>query len=106
MIHITHTVETTPHRAGDEGDSQYETQKLQVSFRELVALIRNRAFLDPSCDPPSGSRHEWLSTEPHQDYRTGEWERESIMFSSCNPFRRAKYWRKAMRAAGIIKGAV
>lgn len=103
MIHLTHTVETTPHNATDEGDTQYEIQELQVGFRELVRLIRNRAFLDPSCCPASGSRHEWLSTYPHQDYRTGEWERESIIFSPANPFRRAKYWRKAMRAAGIIK---
>lgn len=105
MIRITHIAETMPADSEAGDDISADVEQLEVTFRELVDLIGSRGFFDPSCSPASGSRHEWLNTYPQQDYRTGDWERESIHFSPCNPLRLEKYWKKAMRAAGIIKGA-
>jgi hypothetical protein len=48
--------------------------------------------------------YEWMMTEIEQDYRTGEWIDRSMHFARINPARRAKYWRLAMKAAGILRG--
>jgi hypothetical protein len=53
--------------------------------------------------PASGETYEWLTSYAEQDFRTGAYESESIHFCRSNPPRLAKYWRKAMEAAGILK---
>jgi hypothetical protein len=81
-----------------EGDSSSET--IEVSFRELVDLMREHCL--PSSSPASGSVWEWISTELQQDYRTGEFTGSSIHYDRENPARNSKYWKAAMRAAGIM----
>ena len=77
------------------------TDEWEMTFRELVMLMRDYPM--PSCSPASGATYEWLNDHPEQDYRTGEIHERSMHFSRSNPPRRAKYWRKAMLAAGIIR---
>ena len=104
MIKITRIIERNP--APDEHDDcpdyQIDDQITeQISFRDLVEEMRR--FIYPSVSHPSGSIYEWLMTEPEPDYRTGDVIHESIHFDHDNPPRAAKYWRKAMKAAGLIK---
>jgi hypothetical protein len=47
--------------------------------------------------------YEWLNCEPEPDYWTGEQVDKSLHFDHINPGRRAKYWKLAMKAAGVIK---
>jgi hypothetical protein len=106
MILIHHYETTYP---APEGDEDYcpdgETEQLMVdepvTFRGLVDLMREHAH--PSCSPASGAPFEWLSTEPEQDYRTGEWTERTLHFSRANPPHAARYWRLAMKAAGLIR---
>jgi len=106
MILIHHYETTYP---APEGDEDYcpdgETEQLMVdepvTFRGLVDLMREHAR--PSCSPASGAPFEWLSTEPEQDYRTGEWTERTLHFSRANPPHAARYWRLAMKAAGLIR---
>jgi hypothetical protein len=73
-----------------------------VTFRELVTLMQ--AHPHPSCYPARGEVFEWLSAETEQDFITGEFTEASLHYGRDNPPGRAKYWRAAMRAAGILKG--
>jgi hypothetical protein len=86
----------------DCGDSVIDDREL--SFRDLVLLMRHE-YTNPSCWPAVGATYEWLNAEPETDYRFGVTTERSIHFDRNNPARRAKYWRLAMRAAGLVKGA-
>lgn len=104
MIIICRTFDiVTPESAesGESADSGFLAESESVTFRELVSLMR--AHPNPSCHPPSGETCEWLSTYPSQDYRDCIETTESLHYCRKNPPRMAKYWRKAMRAAGIIR---
>ena len=104
MILISRTFEVvTPESAesGESADSGFLAESESVSFRELVSLMRD--YPNPSCYPPRGESYEWLSSHPETDYRDASETTESLHFSRENPPRRLKYWRKAMRAAGIIR---
>jgi hypothetical protein len=104
MITISKTYEiVTPESAesGDVQDSGFLTEAESVTFRELVSMMRD--FPCPSCSPASGNENEWLSSYPETDFRTGEEETQSLHYSRENAPCKAKYWRKAMIAAGIIK---
>lgn len=74
-----------------------------VGFRELVQMMRD--YPHASCWPVTGGTYEWLTSETHQDPYMGEYTECSLHYSHDNPPRAAKYWRAAMRAAGLIKGA-
>lgn len=87
---------------GDFSDTGFIFEDEEHSFRELVDLMREHG--EPSCYPASGETYEWLSSGwDTTDYSTGEQEQTSIHYSRNNPPRNARYWRLAMRAAGIIK---
>jgi hypothetical protein len=104
MITISKTYEiVTPESAesGDVQDSGFITEAENITFRELVSLMQE--FPCPSCSPASGDVYEWLSSYPETDFRTGEEETQSLHYSRENAPCKAKYWRKAMIAAGIIK---
>jgi len=104
MIIISRTFDiVTPEsaEAGESADSGFLAESESVTFRELVSLMRDHP--NPSCHPPSGETSEWLSTYPSQDYRDASETTESLHFARENPPRAAKYWRKAMLAAGIIR---
>lgn len=104
MILISRTFDTvTPESAegGDVADSGFLAESESVTFRELVSLMESHP--NPSCHPPRGEAYEWLSSYPETNYRDCSETTESLHFSRENPPRMAKYWRKAMRAAGIIR---
>ena len=104
MIIISRTYDiVTPESAeeGESADSGFLTESESVSFRELVSLMESHPI--PSNSHPEGSQWEWLSSHPETDYRDCSETTESLHYSRENPPRRLKYWRKAMRAAGIIR---
>lgn len=104
MILISRTFEVvTPESAesGDVADSGFLVESESVTFRELVSLMRD--YPNPSCYPPRGESYEWLSSHPETDYRDASETTESLHYCRENPPRRLKYWRKAMRAARIIR---
>jgi hypothetical protein len=104
MILISRTFDVvTPVSAedGESAESGFLVESESVTFRELVTLMR--AHPVASCYPPRGESSEWLSSHPETDYRDASERTESLHFDRENPPRAAKYWRKAMRAAGIIR---
>jgi hypothetical protein len=105
MIRITRIETTYPAPADDEEDYCPDGESTStddtVSFRELVDLMRDYPL--PSCSHARGETFEWLSSESQQDPYSGEWTEQSIHYSRENPPRAAKYWRAAMRAAGIAR---
>lgn len=106
MIRITRIEEVYP--MPDEGEDpleepvSVETNGEEVSFRELVDLMRYGAW-EVSCSPATGSTLEWLRREDGYDYRTGDRYAASLHYSWHQPARREKYWRWAMKAAGLVK---
>lgn len=104
MILISRTFEVVTPESAEEGEvaeSGFLAESESVTFKELVSIMRD--YPNPSCYPPSGDSGEWLSSYPSQDFRDCSETTESLHFSRENPPRRLKYWRKAMRAAGIIR---
>ena len=102
MILISRTFETvTPESAeyGESEDAGFISIAEPVTFRELVSLMR--AHPVPSSSPCDGSRWDWLSSYPEEDYRDGSNRTESLHYDNSNPRSKDKYWRKAMVAAGI-----
>jgi len=93
---------------GDQDDPCYEDSGFEftdepMTFRDLIYHIVREGHRMPSCYPPDGSTFEWLSSEPELDYGTGIWKTTSLHYAQKNHPRNAKYWRKAMIVAGIIK---
>jgi hypothetical protein len=104
MIKVIFCTTTYPPPDDDDyynPEGEAETRSDFVNFRELVELMRDYCY--PSCSPPRGETFEWMNAEPEQDYRTGEHIDRSLHFARDNPSRRVKYWRLAMKAAGVIK---
>lgn len=107
MIRIS-IFETTYEPAEDEetdycpdGRTHGVAEDKPVTFRELVGLLRE--FAHHSCHPAQGETFEWLSTNPEQDYMTGEWTERTIHFSHKNRPHQSRYWRLAMKAAGFVR---
>jgi hypothetical protein len=105
MILITKTWEETTY--DDDGDpliddGGFEFEDEPFEFRHLVDELRMHPL--PSSWPLEGSTFEWVSTEPEMD-RYGVWRQTSVHYAQKNPTRNAKYWRWALKAAGVIKGA-
>jgi hypothetical protein len=105
MIHITRVEEVYSMPDEDEDPSDepvsIEVNGETVSFRELVDLMRE--WWEVSCYPATGSTLEWLRREDGYDYRTGERYVVSLHYGWHQPPRREKYWRWAMKAAGLVK---
>lgn len=101
MIRITRIETVYPAPDGADGycpDGESDSRDEEVSFRELVDLMR--AHVHPSASHLRGTPFEWLSTEPYPDPYSGEYSEHSLHYSRDNPPRMLKYWRAAMRAAG------
>jgi len=106
MILISRVREAVEFDENDEPldlEGEFIVEDDPVSFRDLVWFMTQEGYSDPSNYPPSGSQFEWLSTHPETNYRTGAEEWETLHYSHKNPERKAKYWKKAMIYAGIIK---
>jgi hypothetical protein len=105
MIRVSFVETTYPAPSDDEddycpdGDSHVREDTL--SFGELVC--RMYQYHTPSCSPAIGATYEWLCAETEQDYRTGDYTHRSMHYHHENHPRYAKYWRIAMRVAGLIK---
>jgi hypothetical protein len=102
MLLIDKTFEVVTHESAEHGeieDGGFASINERVTFRELVQMMRGD-YVHPSMSPVHRSTRVWFSSEPDQDYRTGEYRSEAIHFSPNNPQRKAKYWIKAMRCAG------
>lgn len=105
---LIHTIEER-YNEDDEGypfldEGGFLTQNDPIGFRDLVYMMTREGFRNPSSYPPSGSMFEWLATDTETDYRTGENSYKTLHYSMKNHPRKVKYWKKAMKAAGIIKG--
>lgn len=106
MILISKTFDYVTDESAAQGESAergFEFQDVAYSFKELVELIQD-GFTNPSCQPATGATYEWLNTNSEYDHSYAQYETYSLHYSNTNPPRKAKYWRKAFIAAGIIKG--
>ena len=104
MILISKTFEIVTEESASYGEAEesgFVFEERPYTFRELVREMEG--FPECSDRPASGHVGEWLTSYAEQDFRTGAYESESIHFCRSNPPRLAKYWRKAMKAAGILK---
>jgi hypothetical protein len=102
MILISRSYEiVTPESAeeGEAAESGFLSEGEAVTFRELVSIMREHPV--PSSYPCDGSRWDWLSSYPEENFRDCSNRTESLHYDNSNPPSRDKYWRKAMRAAGI-----
>lgn len=70
-----------------------------MTFRELVKVLRNGQV---SCWPAYGDTFEWVTHDLGITRRGGH-ETQSLHFSRSNPERKARYWRLAFRAAGLLR---
>ena len=87
-----------------DGESDCDT--LQYGFRELVRGIQSGGYLFPSSSVPTVAditAHDWLTTKPNQDYRTGGLEERSIHLDASATPHQLRYWRLAWKAAGLVK---
>ena len=105
LISLYETTYPAPDDAEDDFCPDGETEQLMVdepvTFTELVRLMRQHSI--PSCSHPRGEPFEWLSTEPEQNYTTGEWTERTLHFSLKNTQHQRRYWRLAMQAARFIR---
>lgn len=102
MILIDKTFEIVTHESANHGeieDGGFSGINEPMTFRELVDALK-REFVHASQSPVTRSTRVWFTSEPEQDYQTGEYRSDSIHYSPSNPARKAKYWIKAMEAAG------
>ena len=93
--------ETTPESAesSDFSDAGFVTQREEVSFSELVDLMKTH--IQPSCSPNHGGTDVSYSTGFYtKDYRTATEREESIHFRSDNTPNAYKYWKLAAKFAG------
>jgi hypothetical protein len=74
-----------------------ETMK-RMSFRALVTAMEKHP--DPAPFVPRGNTDEWYFNEGHGE--DGTYHVCAIRYAGSNPKHRAKYWRKAAIAAGIV----
>lgn len=103
MIKVDKTFEIVTESSAEHGevyDSGFSAIGEQCTFRELVLILKG-IYVHPSQSPANRSSRVWFTSEPEQDYRTGEYRTESIHFSPDNPARKVKYWIKAMQLAGV-----
>ena len=105
MINVTFIETVYPAPEDDEEDycpdgalGRIEVEAL--TFRELVRAMRDYPFV--SCSPAIGATYEWLHSESEQDYRTGDYTERSMHYSRDNPENKKRYWRLAMKAAGLL----
>ena len=91
----------TPESAemGDYSDQGYERyDETADSFRELVNLVKDRGFSEPSCSPVTYSDNIWFSTvDPDRNYQTGEETYYSIHIDDKNALRHLISYLKAIK---------
>ncbi len=102
LVDITFEIVTDESAAdGECAESGFHSENEPMTFREIVEWMRGG---EPSCHPARGETWEWVSQDQGETrayFEDGERETRSIHFSRKNEPRKAKYWAKAMRAAGL-----
>jgi hypothetical protein len=96
MLLISKTYEVITEESAEHGEveeSGFEFEFESFSFRDLVRQLR--FFPHPSSSVIGPDT--WVSSEPEQDYRTGEYRTEHLHF--VGPERKEKYWIKALKLA-------
>lgn len=102
MIKLSKTFEiVTPEsaEAGDFAATGFVWEDVEHGFRETVEIIRNDGFTHGS---DSHGVPRWLNTESQQDCETGDYE--SFGLHPGRDAQSLRYWAKACRAAGVIRG--
>lgn len=92
--------ETTPESSeeGDFSDHGFLTEREEVTFRELVKLMKDHPYASQAPNPLSIDV--WYSTDFFTaDYARGIEREHSIHFHGDNTPNAAKYWRYARLAA-------
>lgn len=95
--------EITPESAedGDFSETGFITEREEVSFSELVELMKEHYH--PSSSPNDGGTNVWYSTGFYtEDYATGNERQESIHYHHDNAPNVQKYWRWAAKAANLV----
>lgn len=83
---------------GDFSDTGFISEKEEVSFRELVYLMKEH--IHPSQSPNPYNTHVWYSCEPYtRDFGTCTAREESIHFHRDNTPNAEKYWKWAAQFA-------
>ena len=94
MIILSQTYEIVSQESAEQGEAAergFDWQDVPYTFKECVDLIKSSGFAHGSSS--------WLSTEPEQDYSTGDYETKSLHPGRDKQSQR--YWAKACKAAGI-----
>jgi hypothetical protein len=106
MILVTTTYEIVTPESAEHGEADTVgviAEHEPMTFRELVKALR---YGESSCYRARGETFEWVTQdqgETHAYFERGEQESRSYHFSRNNPPRKARYWRLAFKAAGLIK---
>jgi hypothetical protein len=104
-IKISVTYEIVTEESAEDGevaDSGFEFENADYGFRELVDYIQSEGFTNPSS---SHGVPRWITTEVIQDRAFFEdGEHRTLSIHPGKDARSQKYWAKACKAAGVIKG--
>lgn len=101
MLKISKTYEIVTEESAEQGDAAergFVFKDQPCGFRELIDTIKADGFAYPDS---SHGVPRWLSTEPQQDYKTGEWTTCSLHPS--HDARSMRYWAKAMMCLGYVE---
>lgn len=104
MIYISKTFERVTYESAEHGEAEetgFVFEDQAFTFRQLVDELRE--YIHTSSWPMRGSRHDWVTTESDQDYRTGDYTSYSLHFSHINKPQNDKYWAKALKLAGLAQ---
>jgi hypothetical protein len=96
MLLISKTYEIITHESAEHGEAEesgFEYEFEPFTFRDLIRELRYFPLASSSEIGP----HTWVSSEPEQDYRTGEYRTEHLHF--VGPESKRKYWIKALKLA-------
>lgn len=111
MILISQTYEIVTNESAMDGDAAergYEWEDVPHTFHELIELLRDHT--EPSCWPlyeDQIDEHVWFTQadcdHDRNYFESGEEKTTSVHFSHKNPPSALKYWRWAIKAAGLVK---
>ena len=105
MILINRSFEIVTDESAESGEAENSgmlASNESVTFRELVSMLRHG---QPSACPTTGDTREWVSQDQGETYAFfahGARESHSIHYSRDNSPHKARYWRLAFIAAGLV----
>lgn len=105
VCYETITEESATH--GDADDRGFVRERELVDVREAITELSRCSELSSGSvrGPQHLSGHEWASTEPDQDYQTGEYYSESVHIARADGSDLApRALFRLFRAAGLVMG--